>query len=67
MKDQCTKPPVLTSTNPATFSGCVIASRAAAKPPTEFPMKTAGGRPRALTMSSRISAKRGAVGLRSVG
>lgn len=61
-KDHGMKPPLLISTRPLTFSGCVIASRAAEKPPTELPMKTAGGRSRAMTRSSRASAKWGAVG-----
>lgn len=61
------KPPEFTSTRPATFSGWMMASRAAEKPPAEFPMKTAGGRFRAVTTSSRTSANREAVGCISGG
>jgi hypothetical protein len=57
-----TKPPLLTRTKPLTFSGWVMASLAAEKPPTELPMKIAGGKLRAVTMSSRTSAKRVAAG-----
>lgn len=35
------KPPLLTRTSQVTRSGQVMASRAAAKPPTELPMNTA--------------------------
>jgi hypothetical protein len=56
------KPPVFTRMRPLTSSGCRIASRAAAYPPTELPMKIAGGRLSDVTMSSRTSPNRSAVG-----
>lgn len=61
-KSQGTKPPVLTKTKPRTRSGCVIARRAAAYPPTELPMKIAGFRFRAVVTSTSTSAKKLAVG-----
>ena len=57
-----TNPPVLTRIRPATHSGRLIASRAAANPPTEFPINTARDRPRPSTTSSSTSAKSGALG-----
>jgi hypothetical protein len=56
------KPPELTNTNRETRCGSVIANRAAAKPPTEFPMNAAGGNSSAATTSTRTSAKEAAVG-----
>ena len=50
------KPPVLTSMSALTRFGQVMASLAAANPPTELPIRTAGGRSSAVTKSSRASA-----------
>ena len=58
-----TNPPVFTNTRPLTNSGRVIASRAAADPPTELPISTISSRFNASTMSSRTSASNGPVTL----